>query len=88
MQFDATEGLGMVAGLIGALCMLPQALKIWRTGSAEDVSWVMYLMAAVAAAMWTTYGVLRGAPSLMLWNLVSFTMATSVLVLKFRTRPR
>jgi MtN3 and saliva related transmembrane protein len=88
MTFDAVEGLGLVAGLLGAGAMVPQALRIWRTRSAEDVSLAMYLMVLSAASMWVVYGWLKDSPSILFWNVVSAALALSVITLKLRTRGR
>jgi MtN3 and saliva related transmembrane protein len=86
MNIDATEVLGLVAGLIGSFAMVPQAVRIFRTRSAEDVSLPMYLMVLTAASLWTVYGVFKGSPSLMLWNVVSAVLALSVIALKLRAK--
>lgn len=86
MQFDAAEGLGLVAGAIGALAFAPQAFKIMREKRAEDVSAASYVMVLAGACLWFLYGALRGAPAIMLWNLVAGAIAASVLVLKARSR--
>lgn len=88
MLIDPTEGLGLVAGAIGAFAMAPQAIKIFRDRSARDVSGVMYAMVLTAALMWTAYGALRGAPAIVLWNLVSAALAGAVLALKVRSDRR
>jgi MtN3 and saliva related transmembrane protein len=44
-------------------------------------------MVFTGAVLWGAYGVLRGAPSIILWNAVAAMLAAMVLVLKLR-RPR
>jgi MtN3 and saliva related transmembrane protein len=87
MQTDVTEVLGLIAGFIGAFALAPQALKILRDRDATNVSALTYAMVFSAALLWCCYGVLRGAPSIILWNLVSASLAALVLALKVR-RPR
>jgi MtN3 and saliva related transmembrane protein len=87
MQADGVELLGLVAGFIGAFAFAPQAVKILRTRDAADVSALTYAMVLTGALLWAGYGVLRGAPSIILWNVVAAGLAALVLTLKLR-KPR
>ena len=84
MQSDYTEVLGLVAGFIGAFAFAPQAFKIIRDRDAAGVSGLTYAMVLTGALLWGAYGVLRGAPSIMLWNAVAAGLAATVLILKLR----
>ncbi len=84
MQSDFAEGLGLVAGFIGAFAFAPQAFKIVRDRDASGVSGLTYAMVLTGALLWGAYGVLRGAPSIMLWNAVAAGLAATVLILKVR----
>lgn len=82
MQADSIEVLGLVAGFIGAFAFAPQAYKIIRDRDAAGVSAVTYAMVLSGAILWGAYGVLRGAPSIVLWNAVAALLAAIVLTLK------
>lgn len=84
MQSDVIEGLGLIAGFIGAFAFAPQAFKILRDRDASSVSALTYAMVFTGAVLWGAYGVLRGAPSIILWNAVAAALAAMVLVLKLR----
>lgn len=84
MQIDIAEALGLVAGFVGAFAFAPQAFKIIRERDASGVSGLTYAMVFTGAVLWGAYGVLRGAPSIMLWNAVAAGLAATVLVLKLR----
>lgn len=86
MQSDTTEVLGLVAGFIGAFAFAPQAFKILRDKDASGVSGLTYAMVLSGALLWGSYGVLRGAPSIILWNAVAAVLAAMVLFLKLRSR--
>jgi len=88
MQIDAAEIVGLVAGFIGAFAFAPQAVKILRGGDASSVSALTYTMVLAGALLWGAYGVLRGAPSIMLWNAVAAGLAGMVLFLKLRQTSR
>lgn len=87
MQSDLTEGLGLVAGFIGAFAFAPQAFKILRSGDGTHVSALTYSMVLLGAVLWAGYGAVRGAPSIILWNVVAASLAALVLVLKLCRKP-
>jgi MtN3 and saliva related transmembrane protein len=84
MQITTIELLGLVAGFFGTFAAAPQAFKIIQTRQARDVSLVTYLFAMTGAVLWGVYGWLEGAPSIILWNGVSFLMCASIIWLKLR----
>lgn len=84
MLNDTTELVGLVAGFIGAFAFAPQAFKILRDRDASSVSALTYAMVLTGALLWGAYGLLRGAPSIILWNAVAAGLAAMVLVLKLR----
>lgn len=88
MLVDATEALGLVAGCVGAFAFAPQAVKIVRERDARAVSALSYFMVLLGALLWMSYGVLRAAPSIVLWNVVAAGLAGAVLFFKWRGRPR
>jgi MtN3 and saliva related transmembrane protein len=88
MHADGIEGLGLVAGFVGAFAYAPQALKLVRDRDASGVSALTYAMVLAAALLWGGYGVLRAAPSIVLWNAVAAALAAIVLLLKLSLKLR
>ncbi len=89
MIIDPAEGLGLVAGAIGALAFAPQALKILKEKRVADVSLLTYVMVLSGALLWAGYGLMRGAPSIVLWNLVAASLAGAVVAGKLHwSRPQ
>ena len=84
MQTDPflLEALGLVAACLTTLSFLPQALKIWRLGTARDVSLTMYLMMASGQILWWLYGYWIDSLSLLVANTAGFILVSSVLGLK------
>jgi len=78
------EAIGLVAACLTTFSFLPQAVRIFRSRSARDVSLVMYLMMATGTVLWLTYGLLIGSASLIFANLTGLLMVGSVLVLKIQ----
>lgn len=78
------EALGLFAACLTTSSFLPQAIRIWRTRSARDVSLVMYVMMAAGNSLWLTYGILIGSVSMIFANATCLLMVASVLALKVR----
>jgi len=87
MQTDPTEFLGLVAGFVGAFAFAPQAFKIIRDRDGANVSALTYAMVLTGAVLWAGYGLMRGAPSIILWNVVAASLAALVLALKLGRKP-
>jgi MtN3 and saliva related transmembrane protein len=88
VQADLVEGLGLIAGFIGAFAFAPQAFKILQKRDAGGVSTLTYTMVLTGAVLWTAYGVFRSAPSIILWNVVAAGLAALVLALKLNPRDK
>ena len=63
---------------------LPQVLKIVRERDARAVSLRMYAITVAGFSLWTAYGLLLGGRPLIASNLVSLSLAATVLVCKLR----
>ena len=81
---DNTELIGMVAAVLSTLAFLPQAVKTWRTGSAEDFSLSTLLMFVTAVALWIVYGILRAATPVWLANGITIVFAAFILAVKLQ----
>ncbi|MBU6371146.1 MAG: hypothetical protein KJS97_00340 [Alphaproteobacteria bacterium] len=81
---DPVELLGLVAGFFGTFASAPQALKIWRTKSAQDVSLSMFVMALAGSVLWGAYGLAKDLPSVLFWNGVAICQFALVIGLKLR----
>jgi MtN3 and saliva related transmembrane protein len=80
----AIEVLGFVAAILTTLSFLPQALRIRRLRSADDVSLTMYLMMVSGQGLWLVYGIVIASPSMIGANVVAMSLVTWVLTMKLR----
>lgn len=79
-----TETIGFTAAACTTFAFVPQALRIWRTRSAEDISLAMYLILVTGVVLWIAYGALIRSAPLVAANGVSLLLAGAVLVGKLR----
>ncbi|HEV3485872.1 MAG TPA: SemiSWEET transporter, partial [Vicinamibacterales bacterium] len=76
--------IGLLAGLLTTVSLVPQVLKIRKTRSAKDVSLKMFAAFSLGVALWLAYGVMQQEFPMILWNSVSLVLAGSILAMKLR----
>lgn len=83
---DATTALGLTAATLTTSSFLPQLAKVWRTKSAEDLSYGMFSSFSLGIALWLLYGLLRGDVPVIAANGLTLVLSVAILVLKTRYR--
>ena len=78
--------LGLMSGLLTTGAWLPQLLRTWRRGHADDISYLYLAVFATGVLGWLAYGLLAGQPAVVIANLVTFTLVAALVLLK--THPR
>lgn len=76
--------LGLVAGLLTTVSFFPQALKTWRSKSARDISLNMFLIFCTGVALWLVYGILIMDIAIILSNIFTLILASSILYFKLK----
>jgi MtN3 and saliva related transmembrane protein len=78
------ETIGFIAAILTTLSFLPQALRIRRLRSANEVSFTMYLMMVTGQGLWLVYGLVIMSPAIIGSNVVAITLVGWVLMMKVR----
>ncbi|RME93320.1 MAG: hypothetical protein D6767_01240 [Candidatus Hydrogenedentota bacterium] len=76
--------IGLLAGIGTSFSLVPQAIKIYRSKSAKDVSTGMFLVFSTGVALWLYYGFLISAWPVILTN--GFALFMSLLILGMKIR--
>jgi MtN3 and saliva related transmembrane protein len=75
-------------GLVAAVCttgsFLPQVVRAWRTRSTRDVSAWMFALLVTGNTLWLVYGALIGDLPILIANLVTLGLVSTILALKLR----
>ena len=82
--FNTPNVVGFIAGFMTTIAFLPQAIKVWRSRSAKDLSLGMYVIFISGIVLWTIYGYFFALLPLILWNIVTLILAGFILVMKLR----
>ena len=81
---DLTTVVGLSAGLLTTVSLVPQVSKIWKTKSAKDVSRRMFIAFCLGVALWLAYGFIKGDLPMIVWNSISLVLALSILAMKLK----
>ena len=81
---DTTQMIGMAAGILTAISMLPQLVKTIKEKKAEEISLKMLLVLVSGLILWLVYGILKNDLPLIATN--SFSIFINALMIFFRIR--
>jgi MtN3 and saliva related transmembrane protein len=76
--------VGIGAGILTSVSLLPQLIKIIREKKAEDISYFMLFILLCGLSCWVWYGILRDDLPIMITN--SFSLLINSLVIIFTIR--
>ena len=84
MNIDYIVVIGLIAGTLTTASLLPQVIKTLRIKETKDISLSMYIILVTGMLLWVVYGILIGALPVIAANIISFILATIVLILKIK----
>jgi len=76
--------IGISAGILTSVSMLPQLIKIIKEKEAKDISIVMILILLAGLCMWIYYGILKKDMPIIVTNI--FSVVVNLTLLFFRLR--
>ena len=80
------EWIGFLAAILTTGAYIPQAYKIWKTKNADGVSLTMYLVMLTGVSLWGIYGILIESYPIILANLVSFILLSTIILFKLKQK--
>ena len=84
IAMNTTQIIGIIAGVLTSISMLPQLIKMIKEKKAGDVSIVMLLVLISGLALWAVYGFMRDDWPIIVTNCFSFLL--NIVVLTFRIK--
>lgn len=76
--------LGLAAGSCTTIAFLPQVIKTWKSGSAKDLSLGMFSFFCFGVLLWLIYGIVINDVPVIVANLLTLVLASSLLFFKLR----
>ncbi len=78
------EIVGLAAGVLTTIAYLPQVRKTWKTKSVKELSLSMYIVMFIGVMLWLTYGILLQSISIILANIVTGALTSTLIYLKLK----
>ena len=78
------ELVGFVAAFLTTVSFIPQAIMTIRTKNTSGISRGMYFMFTLGVAMWLLYGIYIVSWPMIVANVVTLALATTILTLKLK----
>ncbi|MCU7619320.1 SemiSWEET transporter [Chryseobacterium sp. PBS4-4] len=72
--------LGIVAGVLTSVSMIPQLIKVIKEKNVEDLSWVMILVLICGLSLWVWYGILQNELPIILSNAFAVLVNLTLLI--------
>ena len=88
-MISLTEAIGLLAGLLISIGLVPQILRVLKLKDAAQISLPFNLLSLAGTALWLVYGISLGLLSVTFWNgtnCVLYLILLSV-KLKYGMRP-
>ena len=76
--------IGSLAAVLTTASFIPQAWHTFRTRDVSGISLGMYSLFTVGVALWLVYGVLLVAWPIIIANVITTSLALTILVMKIR----
>jgi MtN3 and saliva related transmembrane protein len=74
------ELLGILAGCLTTLCWVPQLVRTWRRGTADDISGTYLFTLGTGVAGWIVYGALKADIAVIF---VTFILLPALVAMKY-----
>jgi MtN3 and saliva related transmembrane protein len=81
-----TDLIGTLAAILTTASFFPQALHTFRTKDVRGISLGMYSAFTLGVALWLVYGLLLEAWPVVIANVITLALASTILVMKLRYR--
>jgi MtN3 and saliva related transmembrane protein len=84
MKQEYIQFIGIGAGILTSISMLPQLIKTFKEKKASDLSLAMILTLIAGIGGWIWYGFLRDDLPIICTNIFSFLLNSLLLVFRFK----
>ena len=84
MTLNPNDVVGIAAGTLTTISLVPQVFRIVQTRSARDISWGMFTVFAIGTALWLAWGIAQGAMPVIVANFITLVLSVVIMLLKWR----
>jgi MtN3 and saliva related transmembrane protein len=83
-----TQIIGLGAGFLTALSLLPQVIKTFKEKKAEDVSLLTLFVLQAGIVLWIVYGIKRDDFPIILTNSISLLVNIIMVILRIKYKKK
>jgi MtN3 and saliva related transmembrane protein len=80
------DTIGYIAAFLTTFSFVPQAIKTFRSRDVKGISLSMYGCFTLGVALWLAYGILINAWPIIISNIITVSLALSILLMKLKYR--
>jgi MtN3 and saliva related transmembrane protein len=82
LSMETTDLVGSLAGTLTTVSFIPQVIKTWRSQSASDISFSMFLLFSLGVLLWLIYGASIHSLPIVLANVITLALSLSIIAMK------
>ena len=75
--------LGILSGCLTTLCWVPQLVRTWRRGAADEISGIYLLTLVTGVTGWLVYGLLKLDVAVIFANAVTLILLVCLVGMKY-----
>ncbi|MEY2681072.1 MAG: hypothetical protein RL661_1303, partial [Pseudomonadota bacterium] len=79
LSMETTVLVGSLAGTLTTVSFIPQVIKTWRSQSASDISFSMFLLFSLGVLLWLIYGASIHSLPIVLANGITLALSLSII---------
>jgi len=76
--------LGLIAGLLVTVSMIPQLVRTFRMKNADGISLLFTLLLWTGMGLWLAYGISLDLTQVIIWNAVGMASVSTLIIMKIR----
>lgn len=75
--------LGIIAGILTSISMIPQLIKVIKEKSSENLSSIMIIILITGLSLWVWYGILQNELPIIISNAFAVLVNVTLLICSF-----
>jgi len=79
-----TEYLGLVAGFLSTVALVPQIMRVYKLKSAREISILYNTSLLLGIILWMVYGIMLGLVPIIIWNIIGAVLTCLLLLAKLK----
>ncbi|GAB6073149.1 SemiSWEET transporter [Venenivibrio stagnispumantis] len=82
-NLENKELIGIIAGILTTSAYIPQTIKVIKSKSAKDFSWIWLIFMIIGILLWFLYGLMLKSLALIFANGISIMSLLTIAVVKY-----